>query len=150
MSGSGALHFVGVPHVVVVVTRITYIDVSSDGQSILSGRYAYRTQDNLGNSETISGNISRYDDQWYIEGDFTQSLEYAIQLRDSPPDYHLLFNNCSTLALIILRVSASPVAQQRIDSCLEANYVNPIPLKRKKILMPNIVATLIKDIFPKK
>ena len=88
--GSNTLAFgIKVPNVGVVFTELTDIEFGSDGKAIVSANYTYK-----GSKATITDNISNYDQQIYIEGDFTKSWAKASEHEKNPPDYWLNASTC--------------------------------------------------------
>jgi len=84
-------------------------NITFDGRTFTNSRTEYTAKE-IGANTGIPTGLERYFDEsndfyHYIEGDFTASLEKALQYVNNQPTYNLFGNNCAWIALEILMVS---------------------------------------------
>ena len=125
------------PNVVVIVAEIKDIEWSDDGQRMISGTYEYTITTNVGVEAKKTGNVSEYNDQYYIHGDFSLSLEYARKMEQSPPRYNFFTYNCADFQGDCLYQSATQQQKSALD----------LYRKSYPVIVPNSFKGVIKRIF---
>ncbi len=80
----------------------TYIDHNGPG-----------SKDDEEKTVTKNDNINRYDQQIYIKGDFSGSLEKAEKYFEKQPEYSLLSTNCAWVAIDVLKFNNEHTYEER-------------------------------------
>lgn len=136
--GTNSILGIKVPNVGVVFCELKNIKFADDGKSILSANYTYK-----GTKATVKGNVSAYDSQVYIKGDFTKSCDMASKYEKNPPGYWLTSSNCAWLAIKVLQASTKGKTYRKLDSILW--YDDFLFGKRRNTIIPNLSTGWVRE-----
>ena len=130
-----------------IFAPINGIEFGPDGRSIVNGTFSFTG----GNGLTFDGNVNRYNNQLFIEGDFMASWNAALQHSLNTPRFNILGQNCKWLAIDVLRQSTDGDTNDRLENLLWNRWVNPVTGATfdfaRNTIVPNWTQTLVKEIM---